>query len=96
MHDPLLVRRIIAELGAEPTVDLSRADLNIIAGLVTLSGSVASFRQKNTVASTVRNASGVDSVINLLEADPAVATLAGDACAGSAHHRGAKPGLAVP
>lgn len=96
MHDPQLIRRIIAELGAEPTVDVSRVDLNIVDGLVTLTGNVTSFRQKNTVGSAVRNVRGVGSVVNLIEVEPGVATLPDGASAGSVHERDAKPGMVVP
>ncbi|WP_159016253.1 BON domain-containing protein [Cognatiluteimonas profundi] len=96
MYDPQLIRRIIAELESEPTVDVSRIDLNIVDGMVTLTGSVTSFRQKNTVGSTVRNVSGVGSVVNLIEVEPGVATLPDGASAGSVHEHDVKPGLVVP
>lgn len=96
MYDPQLIRRIIAELGAEPTVDVSHVDLNIVDGMVTLTGSVTSYRQKNTVGSTVRNIRGVASVVNLIDVEPGVATLPDGASAGSVHERDAKPGLVLP
>ncbi len=96
MHDPQLIRRIIAELGREPTVDVSRVDLNIVDGMVTITGSVTSFRQKNTVGSMVHDVRGVGSVINLLEVEPGVATLPDGASAGSVHARDSKPGLVGP
>jgi osmotically-inducible protein OsmY len=96
MCDPLLIRRIVAELGSEPTIDVSGVDLNVVDGLVTLAGSVASFRQKNTVGSTVRNVRGVAGVINLIEVEPGLAPLPDGAAAGRVHGRDAKPRMAVP
>jgi osmotically-inducible protein OsmY len=96
MYDPQLIRRIVAELEAEPTADVSRVDLNIADGRVTLTGSVATFRQKNTVESAVRNVRGVESVVNLIEVEPAVVTLPDGDSAGSVHGHGASVGLVVP
>jgi hypothetical protein len=89
MQDAMLKNDIIAALEWEPDIDLGRAGVSVIEGLVTLFGRVSTMPQRDAVERAVLRVRGVATVTNEIE----VAASRSDRLPAPAEHRGG-PGKA--
>jgi len=66
-HDSLLQQAVLAELNWEPSVTAAHIGVTTHAGVVTLTGHVASFAQKHAAEAAVRRVRGVKAVAEEIE-----------------------------
>jgi osmotically-inducible protein OsmY len=65
-----IVRAVRRALELDPRIDASKVDTSLVAGMVTLRGTVDSVRAKRAAAENARNTVGVNDVLNRLQVRP--------------------------